>query len=301
MKQNYLITVVGPTAIGKTALSIRLANHFKTDIVSSDSRQFYSEMNIGTAVPSTKELKQAKHHFIQNRSIHDDYSVGAFEKDAVLLLNKLFKNNDYVIMAGGSGLYVDAVTIGLDDFPEIDPEIRINLKKTLDTEGIEMLQQELKKLDPVSFERIDIHNKQRLIRALEICIGSELPFSHYLGLHQKKRDFNSLKIGLTTKREVVYERINQRVDIMIKEGLVEEARRLYSFKDLNALQTVGYKELFQHFDGELSLEEAVEAIKRNTRRFAKRQGTWFRRDPNIKWFDFQTPAEEIIRYLDQEK
>ena len=300
MKKNNLVTIVGPTAIGKTALSIKLAQHYKTEVVSSDSRQFYEEMNIGTAVPSAEELKTVKHHFIQFRSIQEPYSVGAFEKDAISLLKQLFLDHNVLVMAGGSGLYVDAVTKGLDDFPEIDPEIRTNLKNTLDQKGIETLQNDLKKRDPKSFEQIDIYNKQRLIRALEICIGSGSPYSHYLGIHKKKRDFNTLKIGITANRDIIYDRINQRVDIMIEEGLVEEARKLYPYKKLNALQTVGYKELFAYFDKTLSLDQAIQEIKKNTRRFAKRQGTWFRRDPNIKWFDYQSTTSEIIQAIDQE-
>lgn len=300
MKKKNLVTIVGPTAIGKTALSIILAQHFKTEVVSSDSRQFYKEMTIGTAVPSSEELKTVKHHFIQFRSIQEPYSVGAFEKDAISLLKQLFLDHNILVMAGGSGLYVDAVTKGLDDFPEIDPEIRTYLKNTLVQKGIETLQNDLKKRDPKSFEQIDISNKQRLIRALEICIGSGTPYSHYLGIHKKKRDFNTLKIGITANRDIIYDRINQRVDIMIEQGLVEEARKLYPYKKLNALQTVGYKELFAYFDNTLSLDQAIQEIKKNTRRFAKRQGTWFRRDPNIKWFDYQTPPSEIIKAIDQE-
>lgn len=292
--------MVGPTAIGKTALSIDLANHFQTDIISCDSRQFYKEMAIGTAVPSKNELESVKHHFIQNRSIFEDYSVGAFEKDAIALLSNLFEHNEIMIMTGGSGLYVDAVTKGLDDFPLVDPEIRKELKIKLDLHGIETLQQQLFELDPLSYKRIDIDNKQRLIRALEICLGSEHPFSYYLGLHSKKRIFNSLKIGLTTDRNVVYERINLRVDIMMENGLLQEAEKLYPYKELNALQTVGYKELFSYIDGSQTLEEAVNLIKQNTRRFAKRQGTWFRKDKEIKWFDYKTDPLEIIKYIEDQ-
>ena len=300
MKNKTLISLIGPTAIGKTALSIVLANHFKTDIMSCDSRQFYKEMAIGTAVPSKKELASAKHHFIQNRSIFEDYSVGAFEKDAISLLSALFSQKEIIIMTGGSGLYVDAVTKGLDDFPLVDPEIRKELKTKLSRDGIETLQEQLLELDPVSYKRIDIDNKQRLIRALEICLGSAHPFSHYLGLHSKKRIFNSLKIGLTADRNIIYERINQRVDIMMQNGLLQEAEKLYPHKELNALQTVGYKELFSYFDGSLTIEEAVNLIKQNTRRFAKRQGTWFRKDKEIKWFDYKTDPHEIIKYIENE-
>lgn len=299
MKRKLLITVIGATGIGKTRLSILLAQALKTEIISCDSRQFYKEMNIGTAVPSQEELHAVKHHFIQNRSIFEDYSVGAFEKDALNLLSELFKKHDVVVMVGGSGLYVDAVTRGLDEFPKIDPNIRKKLKEKLNNEGIESLQNELKILDPISYERIDIFNQQRLIRALEICLGSNHPFSYYLGVHNKKRDFKSIKIGLTADREVIYDRINQRVDLMMEKGLLEEARTLFPNKSLNALQTVGYRELFAFFEGLNTIDTAVAEIKKNTRRFAKRQGTWFRRDPDIKWFHFSTPSKEILEYLEK--
>ena len=301
MEQNKLITIIGPTAIGKTSLSIDLATHYKTEVLSCDSRQFYKEMQIGTAVPSNEELSVVKHHFIQNRSIFEEYSVGAFERDAVELLNKLFKERDIMIMTGGSGLYVDAVIKGLDDFPDVDPEIRKDLKVILHNEGIKRLQLKLKELDPVSFGKIDIHNKQRLIRALEISIGSNKPYSHYLGLQTKKRSFDAIKIGLQADREVLYHRINRRVDLMMQQGLLEESRSLYQYRNLNALQTVGYKELFAYFDGLCSLEEAVNEIKKNTRRFAKRQGTWFRRDPEITWFDHKTNLDEILSFIDHRR
>ncbi len=298
MNKNYLISVLGATAIGKTSLSIELAKHFKTEIISCDSRQFYKEMTIGTAVPSKEELLAAKHHFIQNRSIFEDYNVGAFENDALNLLVGLFKKQPVVIMVGGSGLYADAVIKGLDDFPKVDPQIREGLKIKLNNEGIEVLQEQLKELDPLSYEKIDIENKQRVIRALEISIGSGKPYAHYLGLQTKKRSFNTIKIGLSADRDVIYQRINQRVDRMMEQGLLEEARDLYPHKDLNALQTVGYRELFAHFDGELSLDQAVSEIKKNTRRFAKRQGTWFRKDTTIQWFDYKTDINEIIAFIE---
>ncbi len=300
MEQNKLITVIGPTAIGKTSLSIDLATHYKTEVLSCDSRQFYKEMQIGTAVPSNEELSAVKHHFIQNRSIFEEYSVGAFERDAVELLNRLFEERNIMMMTGGSGLYVDAVIKGLDDFPEVDPEIRKDLKVILHNEGITRLQMKLKEIDPLSFGKIDIHNKQRLIRALEISIGTDKPYSHYLGLQTKKRSFDAVKIGLQADREVIYDRINKRVDLMMLQGLLEESQSLYEHRDLNALQTVGYKELFAYFDGLYSLEEAVNEIKKNTRRFAKRQGTWFRRDPEITWFDYKTDLDEILSFIDSQ-
>jgi tRNA dimethylallyltransferase len=301
MNRKKLISIVGPTGIGKTNLSIKLAKHFNTEIISSDSRQFYKEMKIGTAVPSNSELAEAKHHFIQSRSIFEDYNVGDFEQDAIKLLELGFQEKEWMVMVGGSGLYVDAVVDGLDDFPKVDPMVRTELKSEMDAKGIAHLQKKLFALDPVTYHRIDLQNKQRLIRALEISIGTGHPFSKFWSTNKKKRNFHTIKIGIDAEREIVYERINRRVDLMITEGLVQEARALYVHKNLNALQTVGYKELFAHFDGDLSLEEAITEIKKNTRRFAKRQGTWFRKDNSIKWFNYQTEINEIIKYLENSK
>ncbi len=296
-KNNTLITIVGPTAIGKTALSIKLANHFNSDIVSCDSRQFYKEMTIGTAVPEIEELKAAKHHFIQNRSIFDDYNVGSFERDALQKLDELFEENPVQIMVGGSGLYVDAVLKGLDYFPEVDPEIREELTKELEEKGIETLQEKLKKLDIETYNTIAIDNPHRIMRALEICIGSNTPYSTFKNKPKAPRNFNSIKIGLNTDREIIYDRINQRVDIMIANGLIEEAKKLYPNKNLNALQTVGYRELFSFFDGDFTKDFAISEIKKNTRRFAKRQGTWFRKDQETLWFDYQTNINEVIHKI----
>ena len=297
MKNKYLISIVGPTAIGKTARSIAVAQYFNTEIISSDSRQFYKEMSIGTAVPEPAERDAVEHHFIQNRSVFEDYSVGDFERDALKTLSDLFTQKDVVVMVGGSGLYVDAVLKGLDHFPEVNPSIRKELNRQLEEKGISGLQEQLKKYDPVTFEKIDIHNPQRLTRALEICIGTGKPYSSFLNQTSRKRDFIPVKIGLTAEREIIYRRINERVDIMIENGLLEEARKLYPHKELNALQTVGYRELFRYFDGEWSLEFAISEIKKNTRRFAKRQLTWFRKDPEITWFDYRTPDSEIFEFL----
>ena len=297
MKSKYLISIVGATAIGKTSLSLELAKEFETEIISSDSRQFYKEMNIGTAVPTVQELNEVKHHFIHDRSIFDDYSVGDYERDAVSKLDDLYNNHNSVVMVGGSGLYVDAVLKGLDNFPDVNSEIRTNLKKELFKNGIDSLQQKLKELDPVSYQKIDIENKQRLIRALEISIGTGRPYSSFLINKKNNRSFIPIKIGIDAKREIIYNRINQRVDLMIENGLIEEAKTLYPYRELNALQTVGYKELFRYFDGEITLEFAISEIKKNSRRFAKRQGTWFRKDPEIKWFDYQENTEAIIQYI----
>ena len=300
MKQKYLITIVGATAIGKTALSIELAKKYKTEILSCDSRQFYQEMNIGTAVPSTEELRQVKHHFIQFRSIFNDYSVGDFEKDAIAKLDQLFKKHNMVIMVGGSGLYVDAVLKGLDDFPAIDSSIRENLKIELDDKGIDKIQQKLKELDPISYNTIDIQNKQRLIRAVEICIGTGKPYSSFLKNKKNQRSFIPIKIGISADREIIYDRINQRVDLMMDQGLLEEASNLYSYKSLNALQTVGYKELFNYLDGNIDLEFAISEIKKNTRRFAKRQATWFKKDKEIEWFNFKDKLNLMTNYIENQ-
>ncbi|WP_372768902.1 tRNA (adenosine(37)-N6)-dimethylallyltransferase MiaA [Lutibacter sp.] len=298
MMNNYLITVIGATAIGKTALSIHLAQHFKTEIISCDSRQFYKEMKIGTAVPSSEELAAAPHHFIQNKSIFDNYSVGQFEKDALKKLDELFSKNNIIIMVGGSGLYTNAVLEGFDDFPEVDPEIRLKLNKQIEKGEIKILQNQLKGLDPESYNTIEIENPHRLIRALEICIGTGNPYSSFKNKDKTKRNFIPIKIGLTADREVMYKRINNRVDLMLEGGLLEEAKKLYPHKQLNALQTVGYRELFEYFDGKCTLEFAIEEIKKNTRRFAKRQVTWNKKDATIHWFDFETNPSEIINKID---
>ncbi|NEW78890.1 MAG: tRNA (adenosine(37)-N6)-dimethylallyltransferase MiaA [Gelidibacter sp.] len=298
MNNNYLITVIGVTAIGKTALSIQLAQHFNTEIISCDSRQFFKEMKIGTAVPSAEELTAAPHHFIQNISILDHYSVGQFEKDALKKLDELFSKNNIVVMVGGSGLYTNAVLEGFDDFPEVAPEIRKKLNKHIENDELEMLQNQLKDLDQESYQTIEIENPHRLIRALEICIGTGKPYSSFKNKNKVKRNFIPIKIGLTADREIMYNRINQRVDLMLQEGLLEEAKKLYLHKELNALQTVGYRELFDYFDGKYTLEFAVEEIKKNTRRFAKRQVTWNKKDETIHWFDFEANPSEIIKKIE---
>ncbi len=289
-----LVCIVGPTAIGKTALSIKIAKEFQTEIISADSRQFYKEMTIGTAVPSSEELAAVPHHFIQKRSIREDYSVGDFEKDALSLLQKLFKKHSIVVMVGGSGLYLDAVVKGLDDFPKVPIEVREELNKDFELKGIEALQTELKDADPDYYDKVDLSNHHRLIRALEICRGTGRPYSSFLNRASEERNFDTLIIGLTADRGTIYDRINQRVDIMIEQGLEAEARQLFQYKNLNALQTVGYRELFAYFDGIISRDEAISEIKKNTRRFAKRQGTWFRKNKEIQWFDYKDDPQIII-------
>ncbi|MDR0195810.1 MAG: tRNA (adenosine(37)-N6)-dimethylallyltransferase MiaA [Myroides sp.] len=296
---NYLIVVVGPTAIGKTALGIKIAQHFNTHIISCDSRQFYKEMAIGTAVPSKEELDAAPHHFIQNISIQDSYSVGDFERDALTKLDQLFKENPVQVMVGGSGLFVNAILNGLDDFPDVDPSIRERLNKDLEEKGLPYLQNMLKELDPIHYEKVAIDNPQRVTRALEICIGTGKPYSSFLNIKKHIRNFTPIVIGLEADREKMYQRINKRVDIMMDNGLLKEAEALYPHRANNALQTVGYRELFSYFDKEFSLEFALEEIKKNTRRFAKRQITWFKRTPDVMWFDYMTVSEEIMLAIEE--
>ena len=298
---KFLISIVGPTAIGKTALSIQLANYFNTDIISADSRQFFREMQIGTAAPTQEELDSANHHFIHHKSINESYNVGAFEKEALQLLDTLFKNKDVVIMVGGSGLYADAVVKGLDDFPEIDSNIRETLNKQLASEGLESLQEQLKVLDIQSYNTIAIDNPHRVIRALEICIGTGQPYSSFLNKEKSQRPFNTIGIGLTADRAIIYDRINQRVDQMMANGLLDEVKQLQSKQHLNALNTVGYSELFKYLNGEWTLEFAISEIKKNSRRFAKRQLTWFKKDPNITWFEFSDTLAHIIQHIEQKR
>jgi len=303
LKKNYLITIIGPTAIGKTSLSITLAQHFNCDIISCDSRQFFKEMKIGTAVPSDEELALATHHFIQNKSIFDNYSVGDFEKEAIAKLDELFLKNNVQIMVGGSGLYVDAVLKGFDDFPDIDEKVRETINADFEQFGIDYLHQKLKELDNDYFQKLStenpqtLQNPQRMKRFVEVCLGTGKPYSSFIGQKKNKRNFTPIIIGLEAEREIMYNRINQRVDIMMNEGLLKEAENLFPNKNLNALQTVGYRELFDFLEGKTSLEFAIEQIKMNTRRFAKRQITWFKRTENAVWFDYLTDRKEIIDNL----
>ena len=277
MDSKRLLYVAGPTASGKTSLAIALAHHFDTEIISCDSRQFYKEMSIGTAVPNSEELAAAKHHFIQQRSIHQPYSIGAFQREALDSLKTLFKTKDTVILVGGSGLYADALIDGLDHFPEVDPAFREQLNNQLEHDGIEALATRLKDIDPAYHQKVDLGNPHRLIRALEICLSSGLPYSSFLGNKKAPTFFKSQKIILQWDRSILYERINKRVDQMVAAGLEAEAQSLYPNKDVNALQTVGYREWFAHFDGVFDRATTLEEIKKNTRRYAKRQTTWFKR------------------------
>lgn len=302
---NYLITIIGPTAIGKTSLSIALAQHFGCEIISCDSRQFFKEMYIGTAVPSEDELASAPHHFIQNKSIFDNYSVGDFEIEALEKLDELFAKNNIQIMVGGSGLYVDAVLKGFDEFPDIEDGVRTEINSKFDALGIEFLQDKLKELDPYYYKKLEkenpqtLQNPQRMKRFVEVCIGSGLPYSGFIGKRNSKRNFTPIIISLESDREIMYDRINQRVELMFEAGLVEEVKQLLPHKNRNALQTVGYRELFDYFEGKCTLEFAAAQIKQNTRRFAKRQMTWFKRTENAVWFDYLTNKDTIAKYIEK--
>lgn len=283
MKEKKLIILLGPTGVGKTELSLQMAEELGTEIISCDSRQMYREMKIGTAAPTEEELKRVPHHFIGHLSIHDYYSCGRFEIDALAKCNELFQSHDTVIMTGGSMLYIDAVCKGIDNIPNIDEELRQSLLERYQNEGIENIRQELKILDPDYYKIVDLQNHKRIIHALEVCIQSGKPYSSFRSESVKKRPFTIEKIGLNRPREVLYDRINKRVDIMMENGLLEEAKSLYPFKGLNALNTVGYKELFNYFDGIWTLDFAIQMIKQNSRRYAKKQLTWFNRDSEITW------------------
>lgn len=292
----YLILVVGPTAVGKTELCLNLAKKFQTEIVSCDSRQFYKEMNLGTAKPEVEELAQIQHHLINSHSIEDTYDVKQFEKDALEILQHLFEKHQAVIMTGGSGLFADAITEGLDEMPEIDPQIRKEIIAAYELKGLIYLQDEVRRLDPEYYGKVDVQNPQRLMRALEVCRGTGQTFSSFRVKNKVQRPFQILKIGLYRDREELYNRIDQRMDWMIGRGLFEEAEKLFPYRHLNALQTVGYQEIFGMLEGNYDKDEAVRLLKRNSRRYAKRQLTWFRRDPEIHWF---TPdqKEEVIRFV----
>jgi len=292
-----LVIILGPTAIGKTALSIQVAQHFNTEIISADSRQIYKELQIGTAIPTSQELHTVKHNLIQNHSIHEYYNASHFEAEALEIINNLFSEKDSVVMTGGSMLYIDVVCHGIDDLPTIDHEIRSKISLKFESEGIESLRRELKKIDPEYYQECDLKNHKRIMHALEIFYMTGRKYSSFRINTKKERNFNILKIGLNTAREKVHERINKRVDQMIEQGLVEEARSVYPFKNLNSLNTVGYKEIFDYFDNKISKEEAIELIKRNTRRYARRQLTWFHKDPDIVWFE-PNENERVIDFLD---
>lgn len=296
-KQPTLIVVVGPTGSGKTSLAVALARHYSAPIISTDSRQFYRGLPIGTAQPTAEELSLAEHHFIADRDVDDDFNSGRYEHEALARLDELFKRHDVVIAVGGSGLYIQALCEGMDNLPEANDELRQSLKQRLESEGIEPLFEELRRLDPAYAEVVDRHNPARIMRALEVCITSGKPYSHQRKGERQQRPFRIVKIGTDLPRDVLYERINLRVDMMISEGLEAEARAMLPKRELNSLQTVGYREMFDYFDGNSSLDEAIELIKRNSRRYAKRQLTWFRRDAEVAWFS-PHDIEPIISHID---
>ena len=295
---KYLIVLTGPTGIGKTSLGIKLAKHFSTEIVSSDSRQIFKELKIGTAVPKDEELEIVRHHFIQTHSINENYNASRYETEALEIINTLFKKHNIVLLVGGSMLYIDAVCNGIDIMPDADPEIRKSLKDKFEKEGIESLRFQLKKLDPDYYNTVDLKNPNRLIHALEISIMTGKPYSTFRSNPKKPRPFSVIKIGLNCDRKILHHQINDRVDQMTAEGLESEARNLYPLKHLNSLNTVGYRELFEYFDGTITKEKAIELIKRNSRRYARKQLTWFRNDPEMNWYE-PTQTNEIITFIEK--
>ena len=294
---KHLITIIGPTAIGKTNLAIRIANYFKTEIVSADSRQFYKEMNIGTAKPSNSELNSIKHHLVNNKSINDNYNISDYEKDALKSIKSIFNKNDVAILVGGSGLYINTVLYGLDEIPGISNETRNSLYLDLELKGIKKMQEQLKLLDPASYSAIDINNPRRLIRALEVSISTGKSYSSFLKKKKKKRDFNIIVLGINQDRLELYDKINTRVDNMVESGLINEAKELYNLKSLNALNTIGYREVFNYIEDKYSLDECINEIKKNTRRYAKRQLTWFKSIDRVEWITPEYNFEKIIAYI----
>ena len=297
--EKTLVVLAGPTGVGKTACGIELARHFNTEIISADSRQIYRETSIGTAVPSALELQRVKHHFIQRTSLQDAYHASRYEQEVMGLLGVLFESNDLILMVGGSGLYIDAVCYGIDDLPASDPELRSSLLDQFEKEGLDPLVERLKELDPESFERVDLKNHMRVLKVLEVSIQTGKPYSSFLSATKKERPFRILRIALDLEREVLYSRINRRVDKMMEAGLLDEVKGLVSLRELTAMKTVGYRELFRYLDGEITLVEAVDLIKRNTRKFARKQITWFRKENRYQWFN---PGQtgEIITWIEEQ-
>ena len=293
---NKILTIIGPTSSGKTELSVKLAKEFNGEIIGLDSRQIYQEMSIGTAVPTKSELSKIKHYCIQHKSIFDTYSVGDFRHETLLLLKKLFQKNNYVILTGGSGLYMDSIIKGIDFFPEINKITREELNYNFNLKGIKYLQEQLSRLDPIYFSTVDINNQRRLIRALEVCISSGKPYSSFLNKRKNDYDFNIESFAIRTNRDVLYKKINARVDKMIEEGLIDEVKKLFKHKNLNPLNTVGYKEIFEFIEKKVSLEQSIEKIKQNTRRYAKRQLTWLK-NKDCKWIDSDINLDEFINMI----
>jgi tRNA dimethylallyltransferase len=294
---KYLISILGPTAIGKTKLAINLAENYDTEIVSADSRQFYKELNIGSAKPSNEDLNKVKHHLISNKSVKESYSIGDFEKDAINSISKIHEKSNLAILVGGSGLYVDVINYGLDKIPKSDEKIRDILNNEFKLKGLKHIQNQLKEKDLISFKNIDLNNHRRIIRALEVTISSGKPYSSYLKKKYTKRNFKIIEIGIKDERELIYKRINNRVDNMINEGLVKEVIDLNEYKDLNSLNTIGYKEIFNYLEGKSNLDYAINEIKKNTRRYAKRQMTWFNSNNNIIWFKINYKIEDIVKCI----
>lgn len=295
--QKHLIVITGPTGVGKTRVTIELAIHYGSEIVSADSRQIYKEFYIGTATPSASELQQAKHHLIQTHSISDTYNASIYEDEAIKVIEELFRKNDIVFLTGGSMLYIDAVCKGIDEMPDVDPDIRLNLKQKFADEGIESMRLQLKQLDPEYYRIVDLKNPARIIHALEVCLGTGKTFSSFRTNPRKVRTFSIVKIGLDCDRADLHRKINSRVDKMISDGLAKEVQNLKSYRNMTALNTVGYRELFDYFDGKTNFETAVELIKRNTRRYARKQLTWFRNDPDVSWFH-PDDISSIVRHID---
>jgi tRNA dimethylallyltransferase len=296
-RPKYLVVIAGPTAVGKTALAIELAKYYRSVILSADSRQFYKELSIGTAKPVEEQLSAVKHYFINNKSITELYGAGHYEKDAIALLDKLFEDHDIVFLVGGSGLYINAVLYGVDEFEEVPSAVREELNKKLENEGIESLRALLKEKDPVYYSSVDLDNSQRIIRALEVCLHTGKPYSSFLGRGTRERNFVPIKIRVNTKREQLYSQINKRVEEMMEQGLLEEVKRVSEYREQNALRTVGYKELFDYLDNKMTLPEAVDKIKQHTRNYAKRQITWFKNQDEFEEFE-PTDLEKIKAYID---
>ena len=298
---KFLITIVGPTAIGKTSLAIKLARKYKTEIISADSRQFYRELNIGTAKPTKDELSSIKHHLINNISVNDKYDISQFESDARKIIDKLFKTKDYVILVGGSGLYIDTILYGIDKIPDVEESLRKELNMEFQNNGLKNLLAQLKKIDHITYKNIDLNNHRRIIRALEVSISSKKPYSSFLTDSVKESNYNEIIIGLNCDRDKLHSLINKRVDKMIQCGLIEEVEKLVKFKNLNALNTIGYKEIFDYLDNKISLEQSREKIKTNSRRYAKRQLTYFNSNKTINWFDSQYEITNIIKLIESKR
>lgn len=297
---NTLVVLLGPTGVGKTELALRMAEHLQSPIINADSRQIFAEIPVGTAAPTKEQQERVRHHFVGTLHLTDYYSAAKYEEDVLQLLSSLFNRQRVALLSGGSMMYIDAVCHGIDDIPTVDEATRLLMKRKLETEGLDTLAEELKALDPEHYQTVDLRNPRRVIHALEICHMTGKTYTSFRKKTRKTRPFNIIKIGLNQPREEMYERINNRVLNMMKQGMVEEARAVYPHRGLNSLNTVGYKELFAHFDGDISLEDAILKIQSNTRRYMRKQLTWFKRDNEIKWF---TPAnvEEIINYIDERR